>query len=57
MREKLAYLRGKLVAWRGWETGSRHNRTWICVSKASITQWDGITPIILMQLQGQLGLL
>ena len=45
MREKLADLRGKLVAWRGWETGSRHNRTWICVSKASITQWDGITPI------------
>ena len=45
MREKLADLRGKLVAWRGWETGSRHNRTWICISKASISKWDGITPI------------
>ena len=45
MRKKLANLRGKLVAWKGWETGSRHNRTWICISKASISEWDGITPI------------
>ncbi len=45
MRKKLADLRGKLVAWRGWETSSRHNKTWICVSKAKISLWDGKTCI------------
>jgi len=45
MRKNLENLRGKLVAWKGWETGSRHNRTWICISKASISEWDSITPI------------
>jgi len=41
MRKKLADLRGKLVAWRGWETSSRHNKTWICISQAKISLWDG----------------
>ena len=40
MRESLKDLRGKLVAWHGWETSQRHNRTWICISKAYVIQWD-----------------
>ena len=40
MRKTLADLRGKLVAWRGWETSQRHNRTWICISKAYVIKWD-----------------
>ena len=40
MRKTLADLRGKLVAWRGWETSQRHNRTWICISKAYVIRWD-----------------
>jgi len=40
MRTTLADLRGKLVAWKGWETSQRHNRTWICISKAYVIPWD-----------------
>ena len=40
MRESLKDLRGKLVAWHGWETSQRHNRTWICISKAYVIEWD-----------------
>ena len=40
MRKTLANFRGKLVAWKGWETSQRHNRTWICISKAYVILWD-----------------
>ena len=40
MRKTLADFRGKLVAWKGWETSQRHNRTWICISKAYVILWD-----------------
>ena len=45
MRKSLADLRGQLVAWKGWETNSRHNKTWVCISKASVTPWDSKTPV------------
>ena len=45
MRKNLADLRGQLVAWKGWETNSRHNNTWACISKATVTPWDYKTPI------------
>ena len=45
MRKNLADLRGKLVAWKGWETNSRHNNTWACISKATITPWRFNIPI------------
>ena len=40
MRTTLAEYRGKLVAWTGWETSQRHNRTWICIAKAYVIPWD-----------------
>ena len=45
MRKNLADLRGQLVAWKGWETNSRHNNTWACISKATITPWRFNIPI------------
>ena len=45
MRKNLADLRGKLVAWKGWETNSRHNNTWACISKATVTPWRFNVPI------------
>jgi len=45
MRKSLADLRGQLVAWKGWETNSRHNKTWVCISKATITPWRFNVPI------------
>ena len=45
MRKSLADLRGQLVAWKGWETNTRHNKTWTCISKASVTPWHYKTPI------------
>ena len=37
MRKNLADLRGQLVAWKGWETNSRYNNTWACISKPTVT--------------------
>jgi len=45
MRENLADLRGQLVVWKGWETNSRYNNTWTCISKATVTSWDYKTPV------------
>tara|TARA_B100000287_G_C20434410_1_gene702927 strand:+ start:162 stop:791 length:630 start_codon:yes stop_codon:yes gene_type:complete len=45
MRENLADLRGQLIAWKGWETNSRHNNTWSCISKATVTPWRFNIPI------------
>tara|TARA_R100000734_G_C3261618_1_gene60147 strand:+ start:58 stop:684 length:627 start_codon:yes stop_codon:yes gene_type:complete len=45
MRKNLENLRGKLVAWKGWETNSRHNNTWACISKATVTPWKFNVPI------------
>jgi len=45
MRKNLADLRGQLVVWMGWETNSRYNNTWTCISKATVTPWDYKTPI------------
>ena len=45
MRKNLESLRGKLVAWKGWETNSRHNNTWACISKATVTPWKFNVPI------------
>ena len=45
MRKNLAELRGKLVAWKGWETNSRYNNTWACISKATVTPWRFNIPI------------
>ena len=44
MRKNLENLRGQLVAWKGWETNSRHNNTWACISKATVTPWRLIFP-------------
>lgn len=40
MRKTLAGLEGQWVAFSGWETGSRHNQTWVCVSKAYVRVWN-----------------
>ena len=40
MRKTLAELEGQWVAFSGWETGSRHNQTWVCVSKAYVRAWN-----------------
>ena len=40
MRKTLAELEGQWVAFSGWETGSRHNQTWVCVSKAYVRVWN-----------------
>ena len=45
MRKNLEDLRGQLVAWKGWETNSRHNNTWACISKATVTPWRFNIPI------------
>lgn len=45
MRKNLADLRGQLVAWKGWETNSRFNNTWACISKATVTPWRFNIPI------------
>ena len=45
MRKNLADLRGQLVAWKGWETNSRYNNTWACISKATVTPWRFNIPI------------
>ena len=45
MRKNLENLRGQLVAWKGWETNSRHNNTWACISKATVTPWRFNIPI------------
>ena len=45
MRKNLENLRGQLVAWKGWETNSRHNNTWACISKATLTPWRFNIPI------------
>ena len=45
MRKNLADLRGQLVAWKGWETNSRYNNTWVCISKATVTPWRFNLPI------------
>ena len=45
MRKNLENLRGQLVAWKGWETNSRYNNTWACISKATVTPWRFNIPI------------
>ena len=45
MRKNLADLRGQLVVWKGWETNSRHNNRWTCISKATVTPWRFNVPI------------
>ena len=40
MRKTLREFEGQWVAFSGWETGSRHNRTWVCVSKPYVCIWD-----------------
>ena len=45
MRKNLADLRGQLVVWKGWETNSRYNNTWTCISKATVTPWRFNIPI------------
>ena len=45
MRKNLADLRGQLEVWKGWETNSRHNNTWTCISKATVTPWRFNVPI------------
>ncbi len=40
MRKTLAEFEGQLVAFSGWETGSRHNQTWVCVSKPYVCVWN-----------------
>ena len=45
MRKNLVDLRGQLVAWKGWETNSRYNNTWACISKATVTPWRFNIPI------------
>ena len=45
MRKNLADLRGQLVAWKGWETNSRYNNSWACISKATVTPWRFNVPI------------
>lgn len=40
MRKTLKHFEGQWVAFRGWETGSRHNQTWICVSKPYVCIWN-----------------
>ena len=45
MRKNLEDLRGQLVAWKGWETNSRHNNTWAWISKATVTPWRFNIPI------------
>ena len=45
MRKNLADLRGQLVVWKGWETNSRYNNTWACISKATVTPWRFNVPI------------
>jgi len=40
MRIRLADLEGELVAFSGWETGYKHNRTWTCLSNPHVCIWD-----------------
>ena len=40
MRRTLKEFEGQLVAFSGWETGSRHNQTWVCVSKPYVCVWN-----------------
>ena len=40
MRKTLKEFEGQLVAFSGWETGSRHNQTWVCVSKPYVCVWN-----------------
>ena len=40
MRISLADLEGELVAFSGWQTGFKHNRTWTCLSKPHVCIWD-----------------
>ena len=40
MRKTLKEFEGQWVAFSGWETGSRHNRTWVCVSKPYVCVWN-----------------
>lgn len=40
MRRTLKELEGQWVAFSGWETGSRHNQTWVCVSKPYVCVWN-----------------
>jgi len=40
MRKTLAFFENKFVAFGGWETGTRHNRAWICLSKPYVVPWD-----------------
>lgn len=40
MRKTLKQFEGQWVAFAGWETGSRHNQTWVCVSKPYVCIWN-----------------
>tara|TARA_R110002050_G_C8764095_1_gene499847 strand:+ start:105 stop:740 length:636 start_codon:yes stop_codon:yes gene_type:complete len=40
MRRTLAFFENKFVAFGGWETGSRHDRSWVCLSKPYVALWD-----------------
>lgn len=40
MRKTLKEFEGQWVAFAGWETGSRHNQTWVCVSKPYVCVWN-----------------
>lgn len=45
MRITLADLQGELVAFSGWETGYKHNRTWTCLSNPHVCIWDKDTSV------------
>lgn len=40
MRKTLAFFENKFVVFGGWETGMRHNRAWVCLSKPYVVPWD-----------------
>jgi hypothetical protein len=45
MRITLADLEDELVAFSGWQTGFKHNRTWTCLSRPHVCIWDRDTCI------------
>lgn len=45
MRKTLEPLEGKLVVFTGWETSMRHEKAWVCVSRATVKAWDRNTAV------------
>lgn len=45
MRKTLESLEGKLVVFTGWETSMRHEKAWVCVSRATVKVWDRNTAV------------